>query len=52
MLAGVGAGAFAGVEQAAGLLEGGEVVEPRLDEPRRRAAREEWRRFVSLAGSL
>ncbi len=52
MLAGVGAGAFADIEQAAGLLSAGRRVSPKLAEPERLSKREDWRRFVELAGSL
>ena len=54
MLAGVGAGVFSSVEQAAERLPPGRVVTPRVDDPRERAraARERWRAFVQVpAGS-
>ncbi len=52
MLAGVGAGAYASVEQAAGLLGPGRTIEPRLGERERRALRGQWRDFLAVAGSL
>ncbi|MGD0452150.1 MAG: FGGY-family carbohydrate kinase, partial [Solirubrobacteraceae bacterium] len=52
MLAGVGAGVFSSVEDAARRLPQGRVVEPRGD-PRERAARHErWRTFVQASYSL
>ena len=52
LLAGVGAGVFAGVEQAAALLPGGRVVQPLLDESSRADARERWREFVRATAGL
>ncbi len=52
MLAGVGAGAFASVQEAAGLLAPGRRIAPKLDERARLAKREDWKRFVALAGAL
>ena len=52
MLAGVGAGAFSSVEEAAGLLADGRRITPRLTDQERLSRREDWRRFVELAGSL
>ena len=52
MLAGVGAGAFASVEQAAGLLTEGRRVTPKISPRERLSKREDWMRFVSLAASL
>lgn len=52
MLAGVGAGAFESVEQAAELLGRGPTVAPRLGGGERLAARRRWGEFLALAGSL
>jgi glycerol kinase len=52
MLAGVGAGAFSSLAQAAGLLAPGRVVEPRLDEVERQSRYERWRSFVQGAAQL
>jgi len=52
MLAGVGVGAFASVEEASGLIGGARRIAPRLGERERLAAREAWSEFVGLAGSL
>jgi len=52
MLAGVGAGAFASVEDAARLLEPGRVIEPRSDPLARAAARARWLEFVQAVASL
>jgi glycerol kinase len=52
MLAGLGAGVFESLEQAAGLLPAGHTIRPRLDAAQRGEARAQWRRFVSAAGSL
>ena len=52
MLAGVGAGVFAGVEQAAELLGEGRTVTGRLDSAARLGLRREWREFVAAAASL
>jgi glycerol kinase len=52
MLAGVGAGAFASVEQAAELLREGRRITPKISRRERLSRREDWMRFVSLAASL
>jgi len=52
MLAGVGAGLFANLEQAAGLIAGERTIEPRLSERERLASRQAWREFVAAAGAL
>jgi glycerol kinase len=52
MLAGVGAGVFAGVEEAAELLPASETVTPRADQAEHLAARERWRAFVQASASL
>lgn len=52
LLAGVGAGAFASVEDAAARLPPGRLVEPRLDSSERRARHERWRAFVRTAAEL
>jgi glycerol kinase len=52
MLAGVGAGAFETVEEAAALLDGGRTVAPRMGEQQRLESRSQWREFVARAGSL
>jgi glycerol kinase len=52
MLAGVGAGVFASVEDAAQRLPAGAVVEPRMDAREREARRERWRTFVQLSAEL
>jgi glycerol kinase len=52
MLAGVGAGAFASVEDAAERLPDGEVLVPRGGDQARREARERWRSFVEAAARL
>ncbi len=52
MLAGVGAGLFATVEQGAGLLGSGRRVGPRLGAGERLAARRSWGAFAAGAGAL
>lgn len=52
MLAGVGAGAFATVQDAAALLQRGRTVHPRLDAAARAQRRERWRAFVRAAAEL
>ena len=52
MLAGVGAGMFASVEEAAERLPRGRVVAPRVDANERSRQRERWRAFVQAAGRL
>jgi len=52
MLAGVGAGVFASVEEAAGLLPPGRAVAPVLQPAERERQRERWRAFVQAAGRL
>ena len=52
MLAGVGAGMFASVEEAAERLPRGRVVAPRIDANERSRQRERWRAFVQAAGRL
>jgi len=52
MLAGVGAGVFEGVEEAAQRLPGGTVVSPQMDHARRAARRERWRAFVRASSEL
>jgi glycerol kinase len=52
MLAGVGAGVFASVEDAAQRLPRGRSVLPRGDAAARGAARERWRSFLSTAARL
>jgi len=52
MLAGVGAGVFAGVEQAARALPQGRVVAPLLDHGERTLRRERWRSFVEASAAL
>lgn len=49
MLAGVGAGLFASVEQAAGALPPARLVRPRTGERERLAARAHWREFVEAS---
>jgi glycerol kinase len=46
MLAGIGAGVFADVEDAAARLPRGRVVSPQAAAADRNAQRERWRRFV------
>ena len=52
MLAGVGAGVFAGVEEAAELLPPGRAVAPVLEAGERMRARERWRAFVQATAGL
>ena len=52
MLAGVGAGVFASVEQAAQRLPQGRTVAPRGDPAERAARRERWRTFVTASADL
>ncbi len=52
MLAGVGAGVFESVEQAATRLPRGRVTEPRVDQRERTARRERWRAFVRASAEL
>jgi len=52
MLAGVGAGVFASVEQAARCLAPGRVVEPRAHTDDRVRQRERWRAFVEDSAHL
>jgi glycerol kinase len=52
MLAGVGAGTFASVEQAARQLPAGTVVTPVVDPAERSRARARWREFVRASAAL
>jgi glycerol kinase len=52
MLAGVGAGVFASVEQAAALLPEGRIVSARGDTAERLRLRERWREFVAASAGL
>lgn len=52
MLAGVGAGVFSSVEDAARRLPPGRIVTPRADPGRRSAQRERWRAFVEASARL
>ncbi len=52
LLAGVGAGLFESVEQAAQGIAPDRVVTPRVDERERAAERRRWRSFVSAAAAL
>jgi glycerol kinase len=52
MLAGVGAGVFANVEEAAVALAPGRVIEPRLEAAARTAGHERWRAFVQASADL
>ena len=52
LLAAVGAGAFASVEDAARLLPEGHIVEPRADPGERRRQRRRWRAFVEASAGL
>jgi glycerol kinase len=52
MLAGVGAGVFASVEEAALCLPEGRVIEPRTDAGGRALAHERWRAFVAASADL
>jgi len=52
MLAGVGAGVFASVEEAAGRLPPGRVIEPRSTPRERSLRRARWRAFVEAGARL
>ena len=52
MLAGVGAGMFASVEEAAARLPRGRVVRPRVGEEQRASERRRWREFVAASARL
>ena len=52
MLAGVGAGVFASVEEAARRLPEGRVVEPSSNPGERTLARARWLEFVQAAARL
>jgi glycerol kinase len=52
MLAGVGAGVFESVEDAARLLPAGRLVAPRSDASQRGERRRQWREFVAAAADL
>jgi glycerol kinase len=52
LLAGVGAGVFGSVEQAAQLIGAGRTLLPRTDEAERQRARERWREFVEASSAL
>ncbi|MGP0102437.1 MAG: FGGY family carbohydrate kinase [Solirubrobacteraceae bacterium] len=52
MLAGVGAGLFASVDEAAQRLPQGRVIQPRVDTPERLAGRTRWRTFVQASTGL
>lgn len=52
MLAGVGAGVLANVEEAAKRLPHGRLVQPRVDTPERLAERSRWRAFVQATAGL
>jgi glycerol kinase len=52
MLAGVGAGVFASVEDAALRLPDRRTIEPRGDARERAAERERWRTFVRVSADL
>jgi glycerol kinase len=52
MLAGVGAGVFDSVEDAALRLPAGRTVEPRGDARERAGERERWRAFVEASAGL
>jgi glycerol kinase len=52
MLAGVGAGVFASVEEAALRLPHGRMIEPNADAQSRAAAHECWRAFVQASADL
>ncbi len=52
MLAGVGAGVFAGVQDAAARLPAPRRVQPQADDRRRAALRRQWREFVAVAAEL
>jgi glycerol kinase len=52
MLAGIGAGVFASVDDAAARLPEGRRVEPGVGDSERSAARRRWREFVAAAAEL
>jgi glycerol kinase len=52
MLAGVGAGLFDSVEEAASRLPRGRPLSPRVGERERLAGRERWRAFVERSSLL
>jgi glycerol kinase len=52
LLAGVGAGAFASIEETTARLPQGSVTEPRGDQRERVAQRERWRAFVCTSAEL
>jgi glycerol kinase len=52
MLAGVGAGVFGSVDQAARQLPRGRTVTPRGDPAERAERRERWRTFVRASAGL
>jgi glycerol kinase len=52
MLAGVGGGVLASIEEAAARLPQGSVSEPRGDQRERNAQRERWRAFVRASAEL
>jgi glycerol kinase len=52
LLAGVGAGVFASVEDAAQRLPAGRLIEPRAGEAERRRGRAGWEAFVQAAAEL
>jgi glycerol kinase len=52
MLAGVGAGMFGGLDDAAARLAPGRVVTPRVDDDERSRSRERWRAFVRASAAL
>jgi glycerol kinase len=52
LLAAVGAGAFASVEDAARRLPEGRIVEPRADPGERLRQRHRWRAFVAASAGL
>jgi glycerol kinase len=52
MLAGVGAGVFASVEDAALRLAPGRTIEPGAGAPERARRRERWRAFVQASADL
>jgi glycerol kinase len=52
MLAGVGVGVFASLDEAAARLPRGRVIEPRADERERTAQHERWHTFVRASAEL
>jgi glycerol kinase len=52
MLAGVGAGVFDGIHDAAARLARGRIVSPRVDSTRRTGERARWRAFVEASSAL